>query len=513
MTLPLQVHSIQAPGFYGLNLQDSSLDVPPGFARTATNCVIDTYGRIGARRGWVKATTTTAALSGANITSLGELISNTGVSYIICTGNSKIFSFSAGALTELTYGGGGVAPTISANNWQVDTLNGILYLFQRGHDPLIFDPAVSTTTYRRLSEKSGYSGTVALANTVLSAYGRLWVADTTTDKNTVQFSDLKTGHIWTGGTSGTLDLIGVWPDGPDEIVTMAAHNGYLYIFGKHQILVYSGANSPSTMALSDSVSTVGCIARDSVQNMGSDMIFLSGTGIRSLLRTVQEKSAPLRDLSKNIRDHLLTDVNTEDLDNVKSVFFDKYSFYLLSLPVSGEVYCFDTRFPLQDGAARVTVWNNLVPKSFLATRSKQLYFGMAGYIGEHSGYLDDTATYDFAYYTSDISLTNNTNLSILKKIAATVIGGSGQQIVFKYGLDFSSSYQTRAANLPAQNVAEYGIAEYGIGEYTSGIALTNLTVNAGGNGKVMQFGFEAIVNGYAISIQKIDIFTKNGKLA
>lgn len=513
MTLPLQVHSIQAPGFYGLNLQDSSLDVPPGFARTATNCVIDTYGRIGARRGWIKSTTTTAALGSANVTAIGELISNTGVSYIVCTGNNKLFLFSSGALTELTYGGGGVAPTISANNWQIDTLNGVMYLFQRGYDPLIFDPAVSATTYRRVSEKAGYAGTVAQANTVLSAYGRLWIADTSTDKNTVQFSDLITGHVWTGGTSGTLNLLGVWPDGADEIVTLAAHNGFLYIFGKHQILVYSGAMTPSTMALSDSVSTVGCIARDSIQNMGSDLMFLSGTGVRSLLRTVQEKSAPLRDLSKNIRDHLLTDVNTEDLDNVKSVFFDKYSFYLLSLPVSGEVYCFDTRFPLQDGAARVTVWNSLVPKSFLSTRNKKLYLGMAGYIGEYSGYLDDTATYSFSYYTSDISLTNNTNLSILKKVSATVIGGSGQQITFKYGFDFSTNYQTRTENLPVQNVSEYGIAEYGIGEYTSGISLSNLSVNAGGNGKVMQFGFESTVNGYALSIQKIDIFTKTGKLA
>jgi len=35
-------------------------------------------------------------------------------------------------------------------------LNGINYFFQSGHDHLIFDPAVSTTTYRRVSEKTGY---------------------------------------------------------------------------------------------------------------------------------------------------------------------------------------------------------------------------------------------------------------------------------------------------------------------------------------------------------------------
>ena len=47
MSQQLQTSSISAPGFFGLNTQDSPLDLAAGFALVATNCVIDQYGRVG----------------------------------------------------------------------------------------------------------------------------------------------------------------------------------------------------------------------------------------------------------------------------------------------------------------------------------------------------------------------------------------------------------------------------------------------------------------------------------
>ena len=54
MSEQLLTGSIAAPGFYGLNTQDSSVQLNSGFALEAFNCVIDKYGRIGARKGWTK---------------------------------------------------------------------------------------------------------------------------------------------------------------------------------------------------------------------------------------------------------------------------------------------------------------------------------------------------------------------------------------------------------------------------------------------------------------------------
>jgi hypothetical protein len=486
----------------------------PGFALTTTNCVIDQYGRIGARKGWIKANTASTPLGSANVEVMAELIANDGTSYILCGGNGKLFKLSYGALVELTYGGGGVAPTITLNNWQTANLNGICYFFQRGYDALIFDPSVSTTTFRRVTEKAGYVATVPQANTVISAYGRLWTADTSTDKNTITFSDTITGHVWSTGTAGTLNVIGVWPNGSDEIVALAAHNNFLVIFGRRQTLIYSGANIPSTMTLSDSITGIGCIARDSVQAIGEDLIFLSSSGVRSLQRTIQEKSAPLRDLSKNIRDHITIDINFETLDNIKSGYSGVESFYLLSLPASLEVYCFDTRGTLEDGSAKITVWDSILPTSFLTTRDRKFYIGKAGFMGEYTGYLDDTSTYVMKYYTPHINFGGLSSSSILKKISLGAIGGAGQVINVFYASDYSANYNTGQITFPAGTESYFNSASYfnNTSYYSSGLSFSTINLQAGGAGKVLQFGFEMIVNGYQVSFQKLDIFTKIGKM-
>ena len=384
MSKPITTYSISAPGFYGLNTQDSPLDLSSGFAAIATNCVIDSFGRIGSRKGFSRVNSASGNLGANNVTVIHELVQIDGTLTVLFAGNNKLFKLdSANAVVELTYGGGGTAPTITASNWQCASLNGITYFFQSGFDPLLYDPAVSTTTYRRVSEKSGYAGTIPLANVGISAFGRLWVADTTTNNVTITFSDLLTGHIWSGGTSGTLDVSRVWPNGADQIMGLSSHNGFLFIFGKRQILIYQNATTPSTMSLSDSISNIGCIARDSIATTGTDIVFLSNSGVRSLLRTIQEKSAPLRDLSKNVRNDLMTNVSSEVLANIKSTYSESNGFYLLTLPVTKAVYVFDTKAQLQDGAARVTTWDSIEPTSLHSRRNGDLLIGKNGYIGKY----------------------------------------------------------------------------------------------------------------------------------
>lgn len=512
MAQQIQVYSITAPGFYGLNSQDSSLDLASGFALTATNCVIDKFGRIGARKGWTPQHETLAALGSADIKAIGELLTDAGVKYIIAAGNNKLFKLASGVLTELTYGGGGVAPTISADNWQIVALNECLYLFQSGHDPLIFDPSISTTQYRRISEKSGYTGTVNASNTVLAAYGRLWVADTTTDKVTVWFSDILAGHVWSGGTSGFLTIDQVWQNGADNIVGLGAHNGFLYIFGQNNILVYANGTSPADLTLADSITGIGCIARDSIQNTGSDIIFLSSTGVRSVLRTIQEKSAPLRDISKNVRDELMQAVAGEVVTNIKSVYDPFESFYLLTIPSYKQVYCFDTRATMQDGSSRVTKWDNIDPKAFCHTSDRQLLIGKAGYIGKYGGYQDNGEAYRMQYFTNHTDLGAPSVTSVLKKLMVVVIGGTNQFVTMKWGYDFYSNYRAQNVKLPPQEDAEYGIAEYGEAEYSNGILQYTLICYPTGAGKVIQTGYEADINGSPLSIQKIEIHAKQGKI-
>lgn len=548
MSKQLTISSVSAPGFLGLNTQDPSLEISNGFAGVAVNCVIDKFGRVGSRQGYVKLNSTNATLGANTITVIHELIQADGTLTVLFFGNGKLFKLglatagavaeyniaqygsnavplaeytqgvaSLGSILELTYGGGGTAPVFNAGNWQAASLNGVAYFFQLNNDPIIYDPAVSTTTYRRVSEKSGYVGTVPSANVAISAYGRIWAANTTTNNTTVSFSDLLSGHVWSTGTSGTLDVSRVWSNGADEITGLAAHNGFLFIFGKRQILIYANATTPATMSLSDTVSSLGCIARDSIQNTGKDVVFLSNSGLRSVLRTVQEKSSPLGDLSKNIRKDFQQVVASESLSEITSVYSEKDAFYLLSCPSSDKVFCFDTKTVLEDGSYRVTSWNSLSPNSFCSRRNGDLLIGQPGFVTRYTGYQDDTDSYRMEYYTNNADIGKDDLTSIIKKIKLTVVGGSNQPVSVFWAYDFTANYQSETVAIPAQVVSEYGIAQYGanatpVAQYASGISLQELIAYGNGAGKIVQTGFEVDIDGFPISFQKIEIQAKTGKL-
>ena len=508
----IQTYSITAPGFFGLNTQDSSLDLASGFALVANNAVIDKFGRIGARKGWSPQNTASGALGSAIIMTISEHISDDGTPYTMAAGNNKVFKLDAGALVEMTYGGGGTAPTITGDNWSVCHLGGAAYAFQRGHDPLVFDSALSTTTYRRISELSGYNGVVQQSNFAIAAFGRVWNVDTNADKSLIQWSDVIHPEKYATGSAGTLDTTTVWPNGNDTVIALATHNDFLFILGTENILVYSGASNPSTMVLSDTVTGIGCIARDSVQNTGTDVIFLSKTGVRSILRTIQEKSAPFRDLSKNVRDDLMRALDGADLSLVKSVYSPLESFYLLSVPSLSIVYCFDLKQPLQDGSARVTTWDGMTPACFCSRRDGSLLIGKAGFIGKYTGYLDNTSSYRFQYFTNHTDLGAASVTTVLKKLSTVVIGGSDQYVTVKWGYDFTGNYYSQNVKIPEQGVSYYGVAEYNIAEYSDGVALQTLVAYPTGSGKVVQTGYESDIYGSSLSIQKIEIHAKNGKI-
>ena len=83
MAEELVTGSIAAPGFSGLNTQDSSIQLDSGFALEANNCVIDRYGRIGARKGWTKVNT--SAASTGSFRAIYELIKDDGTVTIAST--------------------------------------------------------------------------------------------------------------------------------------------------------------------------------------------------------------------------------------------------------------------------------------------------------------------------------------------------------------------------------------------------------------------------------------------
>jgi len=72
----------------------------------------------------------------------------------------------------------------------------------------------------------------------------------------------------------------------------------LFIFGKRQILIYRGAEDPSTMYLEDIVKGVGCVSRDSVAYTGSDGV-LSSDLIATAAQSMNSLTAANYDFTLN----------------------------------------------------------------------------------------------------------------------------------------------------------------------------------------------------------------------
>jgi len=539
MAKPLQTSTISAPGFLGVNTQESSVDLASGYALEAYNCVIDKFGRIGARRGWQKQNAfTNADLLTNDIEFLFELPET---STVLAGGNNKLFSFASGTITtESVYDNAGtstISYTISGNDWSASSIvygegpdiSPHAYVCQAGHAPLVFHKlgtghahtgsygfqVLDDGTNAVGSVPTPYSGneTQFQPNFVLGAYGRTWWADIAGDTQTVYFSALLDGSNLSTGDSGYLSLVDVFPNG-DEVVGLAAHNGFLIIFGRRNIAVYANPIDVTRLELVDLIANVGCIARDSIVNTGTDVMFLSDTGVRSIARVIQEKSAPINDISFNVRDDLVSYVASEsNKEKIKAAYYPRDAFYLLTLPSSNYVFCFDLRARLQNGAARVTIWDSLKPKSLHVTYGGDLLIGKEGYIGKYFGFLDNDSTYRLRYYTNYFDLGNPTSLKFLKKGTFVVIGGIGQDVALKYGFDYIDSFRSITKTLATgAAVSEYNISEYGIDEYTSGLKLEEVRANLGGSGSIIQLGFEADINQNPLSIQKIDVYLKSGKV-
>jgi hypothetical protein len=530
--------TIAAPGFMGLNSQDSQVQLEAGFATKAVNCVIDKYGRIGSRKGWQPVNEPNETLGSSPIEFMFELVIPSNSQTVSAGGGS--FWIGATTLTELPVrnvdNDTDLVYNITENYWQGASIpygensdaKPHAYFVQPGYSPLVFHELPDPLSGDPHSHDSGVYGLQRLADigtlprgytdstfkpsTVLAAYGRIWMANNPGDSQTLYFSRLLDGTDFQGGDSGSLTLSEVFPNG-DEIVAMAAHNGFLIIFGRNNIAIYRNPIDVTQLELADFISGIGCVARDSVQTTGTDVVFLSDTGIRSLARVVVEKSLPFRDLSKNVRDDLINKVKgVSNPLQIKSVYYDRDAFYLLTIPTTKEVYCFDMRTQMQDGSARVTTWNRIDPKCFLVTASKDLYLGKEGYIGKYTQNSDNGESYRLQYFTTYFDLGQNTVEKILKRLTWIIIGGSNQEVVTKYGFDYSESYRSETKKLSSVTSSEYNISEYDIGEYSGGILTAKFSKQVGGVGVVMQIGLETELLDTPLSIQRLDVFVKLGKI-
>ncbi len=505
MAQQLSSINLVAPAFKGINTEDSPLAQDPSFAEVADNAVIDQRGRIAARKGLSVTTTNKTQLGTASLRAIKEFRDSGGNTKIFSVGNNKILSGTT-TLADETPG----SYTITADNWKMVNFNDNIYFFQRGYEPLVYNNAGGSVV--KLSTVSGAAGvsSTMYGNEVLAAYGRLWTADFSTDKSTVYWSDLLIGHDWSGGTSGSIDISKVWPDGYDEIVALSAHNNALIIFGKRSIVIYEGADAPATMRLADTVSGVGCVDRDTVQYTGVDVLFLSQTGLKSFGRTIQEKSMPISSLSGTITKDIISLLTTES-EFYRSVYYPEENFYLMNFVGHNTIFCFDVRGTIENGAYRATRWPGTGFTCFERKDNGDLLIGSSLGIGQYTGYNDNSGTYRFQYTSPELSFGDPAKLKFLKKIRPTIFGGEGATLFFRWAYDFKTSSGSSYVTLSDYATSEYNVDEFNIGQFSQGKFTSRENVNATGSGGTLSINMEADVDGKEISLQEINVLALLGK--
>ena len=124
-----------------------------------------------------------------------------------------------------------------------------------------------------------------------------------------------------------------------EIVQIKPFRDTLYIFGKNAIKALQGTNI-ADFVVSEVTTNLGCVASDSVVELGGNLLFLGPDGFRPVAGTSKIGDVELETISKQIQftiNAILQDIVADDLDTelISSVVIRKKSQFRLFIPTEG----------------------------------------------------------------------------------------------------------------------------------------------------------------------------------
>ena len=118
------------------------------------------------------------------------------------------------------------------------------------------------------------------------------------------------------------------------IVAIKKFRNVLYIFGSNNIKRLVGNNS-SDFRLETVTSNLGCLATDSVVELGGDLLFLSPDGIRPIGGTNKIGDVNLETISKNIQSQISNTITNETLSGLSSIIVRSKSQFRYIFSASG----------------------------------------------------------------------------------------------------------------------------------------------------------------------------------
>lgn len=527
MANQLSYKSLDNIGINALNTQSNPTTLDASWLTSADNIVLRESGRISFRKGFkqnILANTDGPSSSALKIGAIGETDGGT----ILASIGTKFYTVDF-TTPDTPWTAGHTVVGGTDSDWKMCKFKQGMYCTQKDHELMEYDSGVWTP----ISSTSGYNATSASTITTLNPscgmafYGRLWIGGCSQDKGTLLYSDLLNAHKWGSGSSGFIDLHTVWDS--DEIVAIASFYGKLVIFGRHNIAIYSNPTDPSNMALDEVIRGVGCVSRDSVVAVGDDLMFMSDTGLRSLLRTTEKDKLPLTDLSLNIKDTIVRNIGQSS--NIKSCYVESEGVLIVSFVDLNITYVFDIKHTTPNRAPRITTWSAIGdynPSAMDYTATKGFLIGQhAGSIATYEGYYDKTYSsggvyisnpYNGKFRTVWIDLGDSVVASLLKKMKAVISGGPGTQVGVKWYKDFGvepSKTLSFTLNPTASGIqALWGSTTslFGQSKYAPIYGLKEYNISLTGSAKFLQLEMSAETAGYTASLQDLTLLYKQGKI-
>lgn len=403
----------------------------------------------------------------------------------------------------------------------------------------------------------------------ISAYGRVWVTGVGNDYHQIHYSALLDETTWYNedpnatdeeldrNDAGIIDVREYWPVDGDSIVNIHAHNGFLLVFGRNSILIYANADSgtpagiinqpDSGIFLQDAIANVGLVRREAICNVGTDVLFVDDTGVRSLGRVIQEKSNPLQEPSLNIRREIQEVIQTEIIESpshsaIRFRYMPSESIAVLHFASLKIAYVFHLNMPSKTGGLKVTRWTDCFWNDAIELKQAQedVVFlagkptkGLMKYDGYLEGNLDgDPEPYVMRYESMALAIGQSPmQTTIPKSIHYVCMGefvpgqanalwgfsdkfvgsrefqievdGDGSNYAVNEFGSFTRDQDDKVIDGPTNLAGYYPMG----GPYYKGYK-----INTSGSGELFRVGLEVKVQGGRYALQEIDINSAIGRL-
>ena len=562
MAKPLQTLLVRAPSFEGLNTEDSPLGQTLTFALSADNAVIDRLGRLGSRLAFAADTETINVQYTAdpktvrtekNVTQIGGgdldgkfiilcvvQVVQYGSDNIVLDTDYFVCRRDNNELTELPLPPG-IPGQVQVGKADIVYFNNNLYVFSAGNPALIYDGP--NNEMKAMSAEPNWlppqvdAGNLADqidGDIALSAYGRMWVSGVGADYNKIYYSDLLIANQWYDGkaeptdsqnTGGIIDVSEFWPNGGDRIVSLAAHNNFLIVFGRESILVYANAASGDPAAeggifLQDSMMNLGSVGRDAVVNTGSDVLFVDDSGLRSLSRTIQEKSVPIGDISRNVRGDIRRVIGESEQSRITLSYWPSESVIVCLFPDTAQAFVASANAPSSTGGLKMTKWNRCF---FNTTFYYENQGTTAVYLGgntdqngllTYGGYTEwNGQAFTFKYSSMPLDFGEPAKDKFMKSIDYTIFSLFEEtNATARWGYDGNLS-RKKAIDIDALIPAYYNEATFGDTTFgASGSTIRRYRVNTRGSGSMARIGLDIKILGNEVSVQEINVQTLLGRI-